>query len=140
MQIGVAARLQVIRAMLADPVNRLCIEKILDEVPFGPVYPCPLRSDDGRMAYIVSLNAIRSFAPAMGPNSSDLFVGAKVLDPCVLIRPIQSPPNTFEATLYIGGASNSTLGPFSTREEAILDCSAMLLSEFNIIVLTQPDV
>lgn len=166
MQIGETERLQVIRAMLADPVNRLCIESIFAEGGFAKVYPSPARSPDGRFAYVGSLEDFKRLAPsarAGGGTSSDWDTFAStptemtdlVGGPSVFVRPIYALPNprsifdpnwmtgwsTFEAIIYSAsdeGIQSLLFGPFATREEALTDCSVMLLQEFNIIVLKQP--
>lgn len=125
-------RYKIVKAMLADPLNRICVERALFHAEPSSFYPPPIY-DNGDAAFIVDIDLYAEY-------ESNPYALAIALKSVGSNRPVariyRSDPSFFQAVL-MDADSIMEIGPFTTRDEAVSECSRILQDDYGISVLTE---
>lgn len=125
-------RYKIVRAMLADPLNRICVERALAHSEPSSLYPPPIY-DNGDAAFIVDIDLYAEYEN----NPYALAIALKSIGTSrPVARIYRSDPSFFQAVL-MDADSITEIGPFTTRDEAVSECSRIMLEDYNITILTE---
>lgn len=118
--------------MLADPLNRICVERALAHAEPCDLYPPPIY-ENGDAAFIVDMGLYLQYEDS--PHALAIALKS-VASNRPVARIYRSDPTFFQAVL-MDTDSIMEIGPFSSRDEAVGECLRILHDDYGITVLTE---
>lgn len=123
-------RYKIVRAMLADPLNRICVERILPHLEPSTLYPPPIY-DNGDAAFIVDMDIYLDYED----NPYALAIALKSVGAKRPVARVYRHDVSFFQAVLMDGDSITEIGPFTSREEALDECVRIFRDDYGITIL-----